>query len=54
MGIEVSPNKVILLKRAFVKVGIKTTKHGPQFGNMETNKFLYKAQLMQVCKRDVG
>ena len=21
---------------------------------METNKFLYKAQLMQVCKRDVG
>ena len=40
--------KLISLKSALMPRGRKTSKHGPNFGTVKANKYLYKGQLRSV------
>ncbi len=46
--------KLTNLKRALRPTSIKTSKHGPSFDSAQANKYVYKGQLINMGKIDVG
>ena len=46
--------KFMDLKGALAPVSIKSMKHGPSFDTVQVNKFVYKAQMLCLGRRDKG
>ena len=46
--------KFMDLKGALAPVSIKSMKHGPSFNTVQVNKFVYKAQMLCLGRRDKG